>query len=66
MADFRRHGIALVFGWIASCLDDELLEKSMAEQPLLVRAVFRMFWWPSYQRRFGDLYGPPPPSRRAH
>lgn len=56
-ADFRRHGIALVFGWIASCLDDELLAKSVAEQPVLVRALFRMFWWPSYQRRFRTLYG---------
>lgn len=57
VADFRRHGVALVFGWIASCLDDDLLAKSVAEQPLLVRALFRLFWWPSYQRRFRELYG---------
>lgn len=57
VADFRRHGVALVFGWLASCLDDDLLAKSMAEQPLLVRVLFRLFWWPSYQRRFRELYG---------
>lgn len=57
VTDFRRHGVALVFGWIASCLDDELLAKSISEQPLLVRVLFRLFWWPSYQRRFRELYG---------
>jgi hypothetical protein len=45
-----------VFGWLASCLDDEQLAIALGQQPKLVRTLFRWFWWPSYERRLRQLY----------
>ena len=56
-ADFGRRRLPLIFGWVASCLDDELLTEAVTAQPRLVRTLFRLFWWPAYQRRFVALYG---------
>lgn len=58
MGEFGRRRLPLVFGWIASCLDDEQLTTTLAEHPRVVRFLFRRFWWPSYRSRMADLYGP--------
>lgn len=57
-AEIGRRRIATVYPWIASCLDDQQLEKAIADLPRLVRILFRRFWWPAYQRRMTALYGP--------
>ena len=57
LSDFGRRRIPVVFGWLASCLDDDLYAATLSDQPRLVRLLFRRFWWPSYQRRFTALYG---------
>jgi hypothetical protein len=56
-SEFGRRRLPLVFGWIASCCDEELLADALGEQPRLARVLFRHFWWPSYSRRFRLLYG---------
>lgn len=57
-AEIGRRRVAHVFGWVASCLDDEQLETTLAEHPRVVRFLFHTFWWPAYQRRMRTLYGP--------
>jgi len=58
MEDFGRKRVPLIFGWLASCIDDELLVASLGGHPRIVRLLFKWFWWPSYQRRMAALYGP--------
>ena len=58
MKDFGRKRVPLIFGWLASCLDDQLLQESLAGHPRIVRLLFRLFWWPAYQKRMAALYGP--------
>ena len=62
MADFGRRRIPVIFGWLASCADAELLEASYADLPVVARLLFRLFWWPAYRRRFMRLYGSPAPA----
>jgi hemerythrin superfamily protein len=57
MSEISPRRMPVVFGWIASCLDDDLFAAAMAENPRVVRLLFRMFWWPKYQRRLAALYG---------
>jgi hypothetical protein len=57
MADIGRRRMPVVFGWLASCAEPSLLARQYEQQPLLVRVLFRAFWWPSYRRRFARLYG---------
>lgn len=57
VSEMGRKRVPVIFGWLASCLDDELLAASLAENPRLVRLLFRRFWWPAYQRRMAALYG---------
>ena len=57
MSEISRQRMPVVFGWIASCLDDDLFAAAMAENPRVVRLLFRKFWWPKYQRRLTALYG---------
>jgi hypothetical protein len=52
----------VVFGWIYSCLTQTEREAAVAQQPALVRALHRMFWWPAYQRRMQALYGTTAPA----
>jgi Hemerythrin HHE cation binding domain len=55
-SEIGRNRMPLVFGWLASCLDDTQLAIAVQQQPRLVRTLFRWFWWPSYERRFRQLY----------
>lgn len=57
MEDFGRRRVPTIFGWLASCSDDELFAASYAELPAVARLLFRLFWWPAYHRRFAKLYG---------
>src|SRR6476659_6815322 len=54
--EIGRYRMPVVFGWLASCLDDEQLAVAVQQQPRLVRTLFRWFWWPSYERRLRQLY----------
>src|SRR6478672_5446344 len=54
--EIGRNRMPVVFGWLASCLDDEQLAVAVQQQPRLVRTLFRWFWWPSYERRLRQLY----------
>jgi hypothetical protein len=55
-SDIGRRRMPVVFGWLASCLDDAQLAFAVQQQPRLVRTMFRWFWWPSYERRVRQLY----------
>lgn len=56
MDDFGRR-VPVVFGWLASSADGDLLAASYADLPVVARLMFRLFWWPAYRRRFTRLYG---------
>jgi len=62
MEDFGRKRIPVIFGWLASSADSELLAATYADLPVVARLLFRLFWWPSYRRRFTRLYGAPAPA----
>ncbi|MEN3539200.1 hemerythrin domain-containing protein [Microbispora sp. ZYX-F-249] len=55
--DFGRRRVPLVFGWLASSADADLLARSYADLPAVARLLFRLFWWPAYRRRYSRLYG---------
>jgi hypothetical protein len=55
-SEIGRRRMPLVFGWLASCLDDEQLAIAVQQQPRLLRILFRRFWWPAYERRMRQLY----------
>ena len=55
-SEIGRKRMPVVFGWLASCLDDAQLALALRQQPGLVRTLFRWFWWPSYERRMRQLY----------
>ncbi|ADP81610.1 hemerythrin domain-containing protein [Pseudofrankia inefficax] len=57
MDDFGRRRAPVIFGWLASSADAELLSRSYADLPAVARLLFRLFWWPAYRRRFTRLYG---------
>jgi hypothetical protein len=46
-----------VYGWFASAGDPELVARAAANVPQLAQWLFRLFWWPSYRRRYERLYG---------
>ena len=54
--EIGRRRMPLVFGWLASCLDEHQLAIALQGQPRLARVLFRMFWWPAYERRMRLLY----------
>ncbi|MEU8276631.1 hemerythrin domain-containing protein [Microbispora bryophytorum] len=56
-ADFGRRRIPVIFGWLASSAGPALLTAAFADLPVVARLMFRLFWWPAYQRRFARLYG---------
>jgi hypothetical protein len=56
-AETSRRAVPRVYGWFASAADDELRAAALAGVPALARVLFRLFWWPSYQRRARRLYG---------
>jgi hypothetical protein len=57
VADIGRRNAPKVYGWYASAASAELLAAALATVPPLVRVLFRVFWWPAYQRRARRLYG---------
>lgn len=64
-ADFGRRRIPVIFGWLASSAEPDLVAASQADLPVVARLLFRLFWWPSYRRRFIALYGAPVPVNPA-
>jgi hemerythrin-like domain-containing protein len=52
-----RRRIPTVYGWYYSSAGEELRAAALATVPGLVRVLFRLFWWPAYQRRARRLYG---------
>lgn len=68
--EIDRRLMPFVLGWLASCLEQQQFAVLVQQQPRLVQEQFRLFWWPSYQRRLQQLYsgvdlGPPTPARPA-
>ncbi|MEO3781763.1 hemerythrin domain-containing protein [Actinocorallia sp. B10E7] len=57
MNDFGRRRVPVIFGWLASCANDEQVAATLADLPPVARLMFRLFWWPAYRRRFAALYG---------
>lgn len=51
-----RHRLPLAFGWLSSANSEADMRKGMNSMPLLVRAMFKMAWAPSYRRRAFELY----------
>jgi hypothetical protein len=54
--EIGRRRMPLVFGWLASCLDEQQLAIALQRQPRLARILFWTFWWPAYERRMRLLY----------
>jgi hypothetical protein len=52
-----RKQLPLIYGWFASAAPDELRLRATVAVPLPVQWLFRLFWWPSYRRRYERLYG---------
>jgi hemerythrin-like domain-containing protein len=52
-----RRRLPLIYGWFASAADPEQRAIALATVPLIAQVLFRLFWWPSYQRRYERLYG---------
>jgi Hemerythrin HHE cation binding domain len=52
-----RRRLPLLYGWFASAADDEQRTLALRTVPLVVQWLFRLFWWPSYRRRYEGLYG---------
>jgi hemerythrin-like domain-containing protein len=52
-----RRRLPLIYGWFASAADDEQRALALRTVPLVVQWLFRLFWWPSYRRRYERLYG---------
>jgi hemerythrin-like domain-containing protein len=62
IAETGKRNVPKVYGWYASAASDELRTEALASVPALVRALFRLFWWPAYQRRARRLYGAAAPA----
>jgi len=56
-ANIGRRRLPLIYGWLASAAPDDLRLRATAAVPLPVQWLFRLFWWPSYRRRYEHLYG---------
>lgn len=52
-----RSRLPLIYGWFASVADHEQRALALRTVPLVVQWLFRLFWWPSYRRRYERLYG---------
>jgi hypothetical protein len=57
MATLDKKKLPLIFGWLASCSTPEQASEALKAVPLLARVLFRLVWWPGYQKRFRALYG---------
>ena len=52
-----RRRLPLIYGWCASAVDSERRALALSTVPLVAQWLFRLFWWPSYRRRYERLYG---------
>ena len=52
-----RRTLPRLYGWLASASTPEQRAEALADVPAPVRVLFRVFWWPAYQRRARRLYG---------
>jgi hemerythrin-like domain-containing protein len=57
MKETPRKRVPVMFGWLASAGSDQLKSDALARVPTLPRTLFRLLWWPAYQRRMVKLYG---------
>jgi len=57
MKETNRRRLPVVFGWVASAASDEHRAVALANVPAIPRVLFKLFWWPAYQRRYAALYG---------
>ena len=62
MRETSRRRMPLLFGWVASAGTTEERVAALANVPAIPRVLFRLFWWPSYQRRARRLYGAAAPA----
>ena len=53
----ERRRMPTLFGWLASAGSDARKADALATVPAVPRALFRLLWWPAYQRRMRKLYG---------
>lgn len=56
-----RRRLPLLFGWLASAGTPAQVAAAVAAVPPLPRLMFKLFWWPSYQRRYRTMYALPAP-----
>lgn len=61
-AGISKRDLPTVYGWFYSAGSDELRVAALAGVPAVVRVLFRMFWWPAYQRRARRIYGADAPA----
>src|SRR3954454_10601634 len=54
--DMGRRRIPTIYGWYASAGSAEQVAAALASVPAVARVLFRLFWWPAYQRRARRLY----------
>lgn len=57
MKETPRRKVPLLFGWLASAGSEQLKAEALSGVPVLPRTLFRLIWWPAYQRRMVRLYG---------
>lgn len=62
IAETGKRNVPKVYGWYASAASDEQRAEALGTVPPLVRVLFRLFWWPAYQRRARRLYGAAAPA----
>jgi len=52
-----RRRLPQIFGWLGSASTPGQRAEALRTVPLVPRVLFRLAWWPAYQRRFRSLYG---------
>lgn len=57
IGSYDRKRLPLLFSWACAHADPALVRHAIAEQPMPVRLLFRLFWYPSYRRRHQELFG---------
>jgi len=55
--EMGRRRLPTIYGWYASAGNAEQVAAALASVPAVARVMFRLFWWPAYQRRGRRLYG---------
>src|SRR3954447_775209 len=57
LRDMGRRRLPTIYGWYASAGSAEQVAAALPALPAVPRGLFRLFWWPAYQRRARRLYG---------